>query len=137
MNPQRSTRTQIVTNGTSLKITMIKYIIQPLRRPKLSKKVWITRKELSSFFSKVIWVTQCSELASSLMLLKDRIRTLIKRSGFQFTFLYLKESYRLVIRYLADHGEPAQIISNTVLVKRDHVGLPSIIPLRLRHILME
>lgn len=69
--------------------------------------------------------------------MKDRIRRLIKKSGFQFTFLYLKESYRLVIRYLSDHGEPDTVLPNTVMVKRDHVGLPTIIPLQLRHILMD
>jgi len=114
----------------------MKEIFINLRQPKLSNKVWITRKELSKYFSKVIWITGASEFASSLMLLKDRIRTLIKRSGFQFTFLYLKEVYRLVIRFLAGHGEPVTPLGG-VMVKRDHIGLPTIIPLRLRHILVE
>jgi len=114
----------------------MKEIFINLRHPKLSNKVWITRKELSKYFSKVIWITGANELASSLMLLKDRIRLLIKRSGFQFTFLYLKEVYRLVIRFLADHGETVTPLGG-VMVKRDHIGLPTIIPLRLRHILIE
>lgn len=84
----------------------------------------------------VIWITCNEEYAASLMLLKDRIRILIKRSGFQFTFLYLKEVYRLVIRYLAGHGEPVTPISG-VMVKRDHHGLPTIIPLNLRRIIYE
>lgn len=68
-------------------------------------------------------------------MLINRIKTLIKRSGFQFTFYYLKEVMRLVIRSLAGNPEPKFL--KGVMVKRDHNGLPTIIPLSLRKALMD
>jgi len=67
--------------------------------------------------------------------LTNRITTLIKRSGFQFTFFYLKEAMRLVIRSLA--GNPEPLFLKGVMVKRDHNGLPTIIPLSLRKALLD
>jgi hypothetical protein len=61
---------------------------------------------------------------------------LIKSSGFNFTFLYLKEVMRLVIRALAGSPEPITPLGG-VMVKRDHNGLPTIIPLSLRKLLLE
>lgn len=75
--------------------------------------------------------------SDSLLLLCTRIQRLIERSGFGPSFYYLKEVYRLTIRYLAGHGEPKSVLPNTVLVKRDHLGLPTIIPLVLRKLLVE
>lgn len=65
----------------------------------------------------------------------SRIATLCKRSGFNFTFFYLKEVSRLVIRALSGNPEPLQPRKG-VMVKRDHNGLPTIIPLSLRRCLL-
>jgi hypothetical protein len=118
------------------KNTFIFNVLNPVRRPRLSRKVWISRKELSKYFKKVVWIARLDEYSASLLLLCTRIKVMTERSGFSPTFYYLKEVYRLVIRYIAGHGEPRSVLSNTVLVKRDHHGLPTIIPLNLRKVLM-
>jgi hypothetical protein len=60
---------------------------------------------------------------------------LIKRSGFDFAFLYLKEVMRLLIRALSGNPEPSSPVKG-VMVKRDHNGLPTIIPSSLRACLL-
>lgn len=70
----------------------------------------------------------------AMLMLTDRISTLIRRSGFQFTFFYLKECMRLVIRSLAGNPEPKFL--KGVMVKRDHNGLPTIVPSSLRKLLI-
>lgn len=69
-------------------------------------------------------------------MLTNRIRRLIKKSGFNFTFLYLKEVMRLTIRSLAGNPEP-KYLPKGVMVKRDHTGLPTIVPSTLRKILLD
>lgn len=60
-----------------------------------------------------------------------RIKRLISVNGFQFTFLYLKEAYRLVLQVIA--GSPDLTYpAKGVLVKRDPYGIPTIIPLQIR-----
>jgi hypothetical protein len=59
------------------------------------------------------------------------IVTLWKKSGNNFTFLYLKESSRLIIRFLADQAE-LTVPAIGIRVKRDSLGLPRIIPSELR-----
>jgi len=68
------------------------------------------------------------------IILTNRIATLVKRSGFQFTFLYLKEAMRLIIRSLSGNPEPRTL--NVTRVKRDHNGLPTIVPSSLRKLLL-
>lgn len=68
-------------------------------------------------------------------MLMSRIATLVKRSGFGFTFHYMKEVSRLTIRALSGNPEPKYL--KGVTVKRDHNGLPTIIPSRLRKALMD
>jgi len=68
------------------------------------------------------------------IILTNRISTLFKRSGPQFTFLYLKEAMRLIIRSLSGNPEPHSL--NAVRVKRDHNGLPTIVPSSLRKLLL-
>lgn len=100
------------------------------RRPKLSSKEWIRSNEIHPFIQKIIWITQ-EEMVEGMFKLGVKIKRLVKRSGWGFTFLYLKECQRLIIKFLA--GSP-QVISPGVgiLVMRDSYGLPSIIPLELR-----
>lgn len=112
----------------------IQFLFSKLRLPKLSPKAWITLKELSKFSQKVIWITRSEQHKDAVAILISRIRTLIERSGFQFTFFYLKEVLRLVIRNLS--GSPEPLYLKGVMVKRDHNGLPTIIPLSLRKLLL-
>lgn len=74
------------------------------------------------------------ELSDSFILLSKRVSTLVKRSGFNFTFFYLKEALRLTIRFLAGQAEPKYL--KGVMVKRDHRGLPTIVPAKLREVLV-
>nr|UPW42221.1 MAG: putative RNA dependent RNA polymerase [Jiangsu mito-like virus 14] len=105
-------------------------LFSKLRLPKLSRKAWITLKELPKYFDKVIWITRTEQHNDAYKILRLRITKLIKRSGFQFTFFYLKEVLRLVIRSLS--GSPETSFHKGVMVKVDHTGLPTIIPLSLR-----
>lgn len=70
------------------------------------------------------------------MLLRDRILKMSKTSGYNSTFFYLKEVLRLTIRFLAGQAEPNTFKLGSVLVKRDHLGLPTIIPSILRKLLV-
>lgn len=102
-----------------------------MRRAKLSKKVWITRLELFKFSYWVIWLFNFQEFSLDTRLLMKRISTLWKKSGSNFTFLYLKECARLLIRSLA--GSPELFVtSDGIRVKRDRYGIPKIIPKSFR-----
>jgi hypothetical protein len=120
---------------STIKIMTLNSLFQRLKLPKLSKKAWITLEELPKYTKKVIWITRTSRRASAFNILTKRIMTLIKRSGFDFAFLYLKEVSRLTIRALSGNPEPRTVSS--VLVKRDHNGLPTIIPSTLRACLLK
>lgn len=65
-----------------------------------------------------------------------RLRRLWKKSGSNFTFLYMKESVRLTIRSLAGAPEP-RFLAKGVYVSRDPRGLPNILPKKLRDILYQ
>lgn len=82
-----------------------------------------------------MWITRISKYdMGAYIILTNRISTLVKRSGFQFTFLYLKEAMRLIIRSLSGNPEPNCLTA--VRVKRDHNGLPTIVPSSLRKLLL-
>jgi len=70
--------------------------------------------------------------AKDLNTLRKRISLLIERSGFKFTFIYLKEALRLTVLHLS--GSPT-MKSKGVSVALDSTGFPYIIPLSLRKIL--
>jgi len=72
------------------------------------------------------------DISKSLIQFGDRIQILVKRSGFNFAHLYLKECMRLTIRSLA--GQPDKCMK--IHVKVDMNGLPKIIPYNLRKILL-
>jgi len=114
---------------------LLKSLFQQLKLPKLSRKAWITLDELPKYTKKVIWITRTSRRAPAFSILTQRIVTLVKRSGFNFAFFYLKEVLRLTIRALSGNPEPRTV--SGVLVKRDHNGLPTIIPSSLRACLLQ
>nr|UPW42098.1 MAG: putative RNA dependent RNA polymerase [Guangxi sediment mito-like virus 1] len=101
-----------------------------MRRPRPQVKFWIKPKEFNKFLNLVIWITGAYEHKSDLKLLKDRYHRLWKRSGSNFTFLYLKECLKLCIQSLA--GNPQLEYSKGICVARDDHGLPLIIPYNLR-----
>nr|UJQ92514.1 MAG: putative RNA-dependent RNA polymerase [Mitoviridae sp.] len=109
-----------------------------MRRSKtFQKKAWITLKELSMFHRLVIWVSQTAQYSSALILLNQRIVNLVRSNGFWMTFQYLKESLRLTIRAISGSPEPKVYISIGVRVSRDSHGLPTIIPLSLRRLILD
>jgi hypothetical protein len=107
-----------------------------LRQSKVNSKDWITLNELKSFYKLPSIVTKTKDSVSSLKLLNNRITKLVETNGWSFTFLYLKESLRLVIRALGGQSEP--LWNNSIpRVKRDSSGLPTIIPSLTRKALRE
>lgn len=110
-------------------------IFTSLRRPKLQPKVWIKLSELNKFLNVVIWLTFSQSCGNELKTLMLHIKRLVKRSGWNFTFLYLKESLRLIIRFMS--GSPEPIYHKGIIVSRDYHGLPRILPINLRNLLLD
>jgi hypothetical protein len=78
-----------------------------------------------------------SILKDELSILQVRIYQLVKKSGFQFTFKYLKAVLHLTIRFLS--GRPIFVYApkGSPYIKIDSNGLPKILPLKLRHFLKD
>jgi hypothetical protein len=106
-------------------------LFEMMKRPKISNKAWIKHNELFKFSYWALWLFNLQEYSKDTRILIKRISVLWKKSGSNFTFLYLKESVRLLIRFLADQAEPT-IPSSGIRVKRDRLGIPRIIPSELR-----
>jgi len=109
---------------------MFKHLFSPRLRRKLPSKVWINSKEFNSYFRLVVWITSTKQHKEELLFLMSKIKHLYRKSGSNFTFLYLKECNRLIIRSLAGQGE-AKFLKG-ICVSRDAHGLPHIIPSKLR-----
>jgi hypothetical protein len=105
------------------------------KRSKISSKAWISLREIKPFFDEVIWVSRMSILKDELSILQKRLTTLIKKSGFQFTFKYMKTVLHLVVRFLS--GRPLLVYAPKGMpyISIDSYGLPKILPLQLRHFL--
>lgn len=72
-----------------------------------------------------------SEYALAFFRLGSKIKVLIKRSGIKFTFLYLKESLRLVVLFLSGNKDP-QLVRSPIWVSLTADNLPRILPVDLR-----
>lgn len=118
-----------------MKFNYFETIFTKLRRPKLQSKVWIKTYELDKFCKIVIWLTSSSDIRNELVTLITRIKRLVRKSGWNFSFLYLKEVQRLLIRSIS--GSPEPIYSSGIIVSRDGHGLPRIIPINLRNLCLE
>lgn len=94
---------------------------------------WITSKEVGRFMKYTIWLMRAQNYSQDVCKLRDNIQELIKSNGFNFTFLYLKECLRLVVRFLG--GSPETVYTNGVRVRTNRHGLPVIIPYNLRVLL--
>jgi hypothetical protein len=94
---------------------------------------WITSKEIPRYTKVAIWIAQNKAYNEDLLLLSSRISKLVRDNGFSWTFNYLKESLRLVTRYLAGNGE--KLCTGKCRVRLDYRGLPVIIPFPIRQVL--
>nr|UNG44314.1 RNA-dependent RNA polymerase [Fusarium asiaticum mitovirus 3] len=101
-------------------------------RPKISSKAWISLREIPRFFAEIIWVSRLPILKDSLSILQKKMTNMIKLSGFQFTFKYLKVTLHLVIRFLS--GRPIFVYAPKGMpyISIDSDGLPRFLPLELR-----
>jgi hypothetical protein len=117
-------------NKATINNNFINFLKMRTTRP---SKAWITLKEFPRFTKVAIWITQTSTYREDLILLSKRITALVKHNGFNWTFIYLKESMRLVVRYLA--GTPDKLCTTKVRVRLDSQGLPVIIPFPIRRVL--
>lgn len=101
---------------------------------KVSLNAWITLPEFSKWLKLAIWACGETRFISEYNTLIKRIRRLVKTNGWNFTFKYLKECLRLVVRYLA--GTPETTRSrNAIGVRVNQYGLPVLIPSTLRQVL--
>jgi hypothetical protein len=103
-------------------------------KSRLNRKAWISVKEFRGFYDLISWAFAIDkEMQVPLRLLSKRILTLFKKSGPNFAFLYMKEVSRLVIRFVSGHPETK---SRKVLVSVDPNGLPNIIPVAFRTLIV-
>lgn len=93
---------------------------------------WIHLKEMRLYMFVAVWIAQCKEYWPMVDLLHTRIKSLIKSTGWDFTFQYLKVCLQLTIQSI--NGTPLAGMSSP-RVKRDHFGLPTILPHDLRLII--
>lgn len=107
------------------------FTISNIKKP-MSKKVWLSLRDFRPYIVIVYWLLGIKDISKSLIQFGDRIQLLVKKSGWNFTHLYLKECMRLTIRTLA--GQPDKCMK--IHVKVDMNGLPKIIPYNLRKILL-
>lgn len=107
-----------------------------MRRPRLSKKVWIKpERELWKFFKVTTFVFEQDGLLADIKTFYKRIIWLNKRSGSNFTFLYLKECMRLIIKRLS--GSPEVYFISGIYISRDRYGLPKILPFNFRKLILK
>nr|UPW42115.1 MAG: putative RNA dependent RNA polymerase [Sichuan mountain mitovirus 8] len=116
---------------------MILNYFKTSKRAKISNKVWITKREIRSYFKEIIWVSQLVILKDSLSILRIRTNRLIDMSGFQFTFKYLKTVLHLTVRALS--GRPIFIYNPKGLpyISIDSHGFPKFLPIEIRHFLKD
>jgi hypothetical protein len=110
--------------------------LKSLGKERLIKSPWISLRELFKFLNFTMWIFEEDNQKKYIQEFGNRVRKLWLRSGSNFTFLYLKECYRLCIRFLIGSPE-VDPLKRGVYVKRDSFGIPSIIPIELRHKLMD
>jgi len=107
-------------------------LIQKTRRSEKGTS-WVRTREFKRYSTLVAWITKTMHMRPYYVLLLKRVEKLISASASTWAFAYMKEVLRLTTRALA--GTPEMVSDSPVRVKRDHYGLPTIIPIRLRDIL--
>lgn len=96
-------------------------------------KSWIRNTEFNSYCSLVLWSYSVKEYNIHFKLLLNRILKLIKFSGWTFSFKYLKEVLRIIVRLLA--GQTVEK-STSIFIKTDKRGCPTIIPKFIRDFIL-
>jgi len=95
------------------------------------KRVWGKPSMFPAYIRLLMWVTGNTEYSQEFEITIARIAHLYKTNGPKYTFQYLKEGLRLIIQSLG--GNPSLTVNLLgVRVKRDKLGLPTILPLRIR-----
>nr|AWY10969.1 RNA-dependent RNA polymerase [Sclerotinia sclerotiorum mitovirus 7-A] len=105
------------------KKNIVKYFSYLNKKPQ-GVKDWISTKEIHLYFLVASWIFSTSIHRSHVKRFAERVLTLISKSGSNFTFLYLKECFRLVTRSLAGQQDKCR----KIFVRVDKSGLPKIIP---------
>jgi hypothetical protein len=97
-----------------------------------------TSSEFKRFASIILWLFACKELRPFFFQFLARVERLIQSNGSTWTFKYLKECMRIIVRCLA--GTPhmrGEVKGNWIFIRLDHYGLPCILPLKLREYIRE
>ena len=94
--------------------------------------------EFRKFVNVVCWIIGNKQIRQDMNLFLRRVEKIILSSSSTWAFAYLKEAYRLTIRALSGSPEvlPPYGVKGSLLVRRDKTGLPTILPPRLRQILV-
>jgi hypothetical protein len=103
----------------------------PGREPRISN-------EFRRFASIVVWLFNCKDLRPHFVTFLARVERMIQVNGSTYTFSYLKEAMRILVRALA--GTPhlkSAVKPGMIRMRLDHYGLPTIFPLQLRNYLRE
>jgi len=102
-------------------------------RPTLQRDLMPVHKELLRYLSITIWMTQCPHLRPAFKLFLARLEHMIAANGSTYTFKYLKEVLRLLVRALAGNAELLRPFEPGVIrMKLDKYGLPKMLPLEMR-----
>jgi hypothetical protein len=127
--------------------------VQPKRWIKESESRWISYRgvklgmkvpklplhnkgEFQRFATIVSWIIANKALLPHFTEFLRRVERMILTNSSTYTFKYLKECLRLTVRALAGSPEALpQMIPGEIRVRRDKVGIPTILPLQLRLIL--
>lgn len=99
--------------------------------PKAVSK-WISLKEIKLYMFIAVWIAQCTEYLPHFLILRSRVVHMHQHHGWNFTFSYLKLCVQLTIQ--AINHTPLFTMSEP-RVRRDHHGMPTIIPGPLRSII--
>jgi hypothetical protein len=96
-----------------------------------------TSNEFKRFSAIILWLFNCRELRPHFIQFLGRVERMIQHNGSTFTFKYLKECMRVIVRCLAGtpHLRGQNVSSN--FMRLDHFGLPTILPLKLREHIRE
>jgi hypothetical protein len=103
---------------------------------KVSKLALHNKGEFQRFATIVSWIIANKALLPHFTEFLRRVERMILTNSSTYTFKYLKECLRLTVRALAGSPEALpQMIPGEIRVRRDKVGIPTILPLQLRLIM--
>jgi hypothetical protein len=92
----------------------------------------IRLSEFGRFAKLVSWIIGNKALYGYFHEFLLRVEQMLIRNGSNYTFKYMKEALRLAVRALAGSPEIAAYQPGDIRVRRDKLGIPTILPLTLR-----